>query len=130
MHRMGAATPPTAASAEAFAREWVAAWNSHDLDAILSHYAEDVVFRSPFVVSLLGVEDGVVRGRDALRDYFARGLAAYPELEFDLHEGLPGAGSVAVRYRSVGGREAIEVMELDAGGLVDRVTVHYSEPAS
>ena len=24
-----------------FAREWVAAWNAHDLGRILSHYADD-----------------------------------------------------------------------------------------
>ena len=35
--------------AQAFAREWVKAWNDHDLEAILSHYAEDVVFHSPVV---------------------------------------------------------------------------------
>ena len=120
--------PPTVESAEAFAREWVEAWNSHDLEAILSHYAADVVFSSPFVTNLLGAEDGVVRGSAGLRDYFARGLAAYPDLEFELLAALPGAGSVAVRYRSVGDREAIEVMELDSDGLVDRVTVHYSAP--
>ncbi len=121
--------PPTPESAAAFAAEWVAAWNSHDLDAILSHYAEDVVFSSPFVTALLGNADGIVRGRDALRDYFARGLDAYPDLEFDLHAGLAGAASVAVHYRSVGGREAIEVMELGEDGLVHRVTCHYSAPA-
>lgn len=33
--------------AQAFAREWVKAWNDHDLPAILSHYADDVVFHSP-----------------------------------------------------------------------------------
>lgn len=123
------AFPPTAASADAFAREWIDAWNSHDLDRILTHYAEDVVFVSPFVTALLGAEDGIVRGRDALRDYFARGLAAYPDLHFDFHEALLGAASVAIRYRSVGGREAIEVMELGEDGLVHRVTCHYSAAA-
>ena len=33
--------------ADSFAREWVAAWNDHDLDAVLSHYADGVVFHSP-----------------------------------------------------------------------------------
>ncbi|MFN8216732.1 MAG: nuclear transport factor 2 family protein [Solirubrobacterales bacterium] len=122
--------PPTAASAAAFAAEWVGAWNAHDLEAILAHYAEDVVFVSPFVTALLGAEDATVRGRDALREYFARGLAAYPDLHFELHGALAGAGSVAVHYRSVGGREAIEAMEIGAAGLVTRVLAHYSEPAA
>ena len=33
-------------SAEQFAAGWIAAWNGHDLDQILSHYTDDVVFRS------------------------------------------------------------------------------------
>ena len=36
--------------AECFAADWLAAWNAHDLDAIIEHYDEDVVFSSPFAV--------------------------------------------------------------------------------
>lgn len=121
---------PTVPDADSFAREWVAAWNSHDLEAILSHYSEDVVFRSPLIIALLGISDGELRGRTALRDYFARGLDAYPDLEFHLHEALSGVGTVAVRYRSVNDRESVEVMELGADGLVARVTALYAEPAA
>lgn len=114
--------------AESFARDWIAAWNAHDLDRILSHYSDDVVFSSPFAVELADAPDGIVRGTSELRAYFARGLEAYPDLHFEPIAALPGAGSVALHYRSVGGREAIEVMELGEDGLVSRVAVHYSDP--
>lgn len=39
----------SAMAAEAYAREWIDAWNSLNLKRILSHYAEDVVFKSPRV---------------------------------------------------------------------------------
>ena len=39
----------TGSEADALAEHWIAAWNNHDLERILSHYAEDVVFSSPFV---------------------------------------------------------------------------------
>ena len=58
-------------------------WNAHDLVRILAHYADDVELTSPFVVKLTGRSKGVVRGKTALRDYFARGLEAYPALRFD-----------------------------------------------
>jgi hypothetical protein len=119
----------TAEQAEAFAREWIAAWNAHDLDAILSHYSEDVVFSSPFVIRLVGAPSGEVRGLDALRVYFSRGLDAYPDLHFEPIEVLPGAGSLALRYVSVAGREAIETLEFDRAGKVRRSTAHYSAPA-
>jgi ketosteroid isomerase-like protein len=32
------------AAADAFVERWVEAWNSHDLDGIVGHFAEDVVF--------------------------------------------------------------------------------------
>jgi ketosteroid isomerase-like protein len=104
--------------ADRFAAEWVAAWNAHDLDAVLAHYAEDVTFASPFVAALTGDESGVIHGRAALRDYFRRGLETYPDLRFDLH--------AALHYASVGGRTAIETMELDADGAVVRVAAHYT----
>jgi hypothetical protein len=112
--------------ARALAGEWVDAWNRHDLDAILSHYAGGVEFTSPFVVRLLGDPTGTVRGKAALRDYFARGLAAYPDLRFELLQVLVGVQSVTVYYRSVGNRLAAEVMELDAQGQVVRVLAHYA----
>lgn len=32
--------------AERFAHEWVEAWNSHDLEAVLSHYSDDLEMSS------------------------------------------------------------------------------------
>ena len=112
--------------ADRFATEWVAAWNAHDLEAIVAHYAEDVIFVSPFVAALTGDETARIEGRAALREYFRLGLEAYPDLHFDLFTALPGASSVALHYRSVGGRLAIETRELDADGLVVRAAAHYS----
>jgi ketosteroid isomerase-like protein len=72
--------------ARLFAERWVEAWNSHDLDAILSHYTPHVVLTSPAAAQLLGDPSGTVSGKEALRRYFERGLAAYPNLKFELLE--------------------------------------------
>lgn len=32
--------PITQAFAQQFSREWIDAWNAHDLDRVLSHYAD------------------------------------------------------------------------------------------
>jgi hypothetical protein len=111
--------------ADHFAIRWIAAWNARDLERIVSHYREDVLFSSPFAITHADAEDGVVHTRPALRRYFERALQAYPELHFELFAVLAGANSVALHYRSVGGRNAIEVMELDARERVHRVTAHY-----
>ena len=112
--------------AAAFAAAWVDAWNHRDLDAILSHYAVDVLFTSPFVAQLLGDPAGVVRGRDALRAYFAAGLARFPDLHFRLRHVLPGVNGVVLVYDSVAGLLAAEAFEFDAAGRVCRAACHYA----
>ncbi len=108
-----------------FEREWIAAWNAHDIDRILAHYRDDVRFVSP-LAARAGAPHGEVRGRPALRDYFERGLAGYPTLRFQPIAALAGVRSIALYYHAVEDRQAIEVMELDARGRVRRATVHYT----
>ena len=115
----------TADEARRLAHAWVEAWNARDLDRILAHYAEDVEFRSPFVVALTGDPSGCLRGRARLRDYFARALGRFPLLHFDLHEIYVGVDSLVVRYTSVNGLPAAETMEIGADGRVCAVRAHY-----
>ncbi len=113
-----------------FAEQWLAAWNAHDLDGIVSHYAEDVEFCSPLVEKLLGEPAGVVRGKAALREYFARGLASYPDLHFELIAVLDGVTSTVIHYRSVRGLLAAEFCAFDSAGRVQRVHCHYAAAPS
>lgn len=112
--------------AEIIAQKWIEDWNHHDLEAILSHYAEDIEFSSPFIIKLLGNANGKISGKNALKDYFAKGLAAYPDLKFELLATLKGVNSVVLYYRSVNNLLAAEFMEINADGLVSRVIAHYS----
>jgi hypothetical protein len=107
------------------AREWVSAWNSHDLSRILEHYAEDVTLTSPVAAERLGDPSGTVRGKVALEAYFALALKAYPELHFDLVDVMWGISSVVLYYVNQRGTMTGEVMELDASGKVSRVIANY-----
>lgn len=107
------------------ALEWVSAWNSHDLERILGHYEDDIVLISPVAAKLLQ-NDGVVRGKPALRQYFARGLEAYPEVHFELIDVLWGVETMVLYYsNTVRGTKAAEVMELSAAGRIRRVWGNY-----
>ena len=35
-----------------WAKEWIEAWNAHDADRVLSHYADDFEMSSPYIVTL------------------------------------------------------------------------------
>jgi hypothetical protein len=116
----------TEASAKQFAAEWIAAWNSHNLDAIVAHYGEEVVLTSPAVARLLNDPSGTVKGKTALRTYFRLGLDAYPNLRFELLDVMQGLSSVVLCFVNQKGTKTAEFMELDGHGKVVRVVANYS----
>jgi hypothetical protein len=116
----------TEAEAQEFALEWIAAWNSHDLDRILRHYTEDVEVTSPLVETVLGPGRTTVRGKPALREYWGAALDRYPELRFQLFRAYAGPHSLILHYQSVQGLIGAECLELDGAGLIRRVLAHYA----
>lgn len=116
----------TETQAHTFAQHWIAAWNSHDLDAILSHYAPEVVLISPIAARLLGDSSGRVAGKEALHAYFKRGLQTYPNLAFKLLEVMWGVSSVVLHYLNQNGTKCGEFMELGPDEKVIRVMAHYN----
>jgi hypothetical protein len=109
-----------------FADRWVLAWNSRDLEAIMSHYAPEVVLTSPSAAKLLSDPSGTVTGKEAVRSYFERGLEAYPNLTFDLLDVMWGISSVILYYRNQKGTKTGEFMEFDAKQKVVRVVANYT----
>jgi len=108
------------------ANHWAAAWNAHDLDLIMTHYEDAIELTSPVAAQLLGTPDGRLVGKSALREYFERGLEAYPELHFRLEDVLWGLNSVLLYYTNQKGTRTAEFMELSASGKVARVVANYS----
>jgi len=108
------------------AEHWVAAWNAHDLERIMTHYDDAVVLTSPVAAQLLGTPDGRVVGKVNLRAYFQRGLEAYPELHFRLEDVLWGVNSVVLCYINHKGTRTAEFMELSGSGKVARVAANYN----
>ena len=117
---------PLQIDANEFARDWVAAWNSRDLDRILSHYGSDVELTSPAVIRVLGEASGTVHGEAAVRAYFRKGLEHFPALQFTLIEVMQGVSSVVLYYENQQGTRTGEFMEFDADGKVVRVVENYS----
>lgn len=115
--------------ARALAAEWVAAWNSHDLDRILSHYTDDFEMRSPFIAELGFSATGALRGKPAIRPYWAAGLASTPPIRFELLDAYAGTDTVVIHYRSVGRRLVTEILELDADRRIIRGSACYGAPA-
>lgn len=113
------------ADARRFAASWYAAWNAHDLDAMMAHYADDIEHSSPFIARYNGDPHcRPLRGKDAVRAYFGRALERNPTLRFDPIHVAVGVDSVALAYRRMTGELAIETFVL-RGGRVVRSMSHY-----
>ena len=112
--------------AERFADEWIAAWNSHDLDRILSHYEDDFEMSSPIIRVLAGEPSGKLRGKLAVGAYWATALQKAPDLRFELVATLAGVDSVTVFYKGHRGLSA-EVLHFGPGGKIRAAFAHHTE---
>ena len=108
-----------------FAKDWIEAWNAHDIDGIMGHYAASVTLISPVAAKLLNDASGRIAGTEGLRAYFQKGLEVYPELSFELLDVMWGISSVVLYYRNQVGTRSGEFMELDSDGKVIRVVANY-----
>jgi hypothetical protein len=104
--------------------EWVDAWNGRDLERVLAHFADDVVFSSPRAAAMVEGSGGVVRGKDALRSYWSASLARDPSLRFELIGAYVGVNAVVINYSNHRGQVVNEVLIVD-GGLVVEGYVTY-----
>ena len=112
--------------AERFAKEWIAAWNSDDLERILAHYEDDFEMSSPIITTLIGERSGKLRGKVAVGAYWAKALRSIPNLRFELLAALAGVNSITVYYQGHRGLAA-EVLHLSASGKVKEAFAHYAE---
>jgi hypothetical protein len=110
--------------ADRFAADWVAAWNRHDLAAVLAHYADDFDMSSPYIAEIAGEPSGRLRGKAAVGAYWAAALGRMPDLHFELVDTLVGIDSITLYYRGVHGTAA-EVFQYDVDGRVVRAAAHY-----
>ena len=115
--------------ARAFAEEWIECWNSHDLERILSHYADDFTMISPLIVDRMKEPGGTLKGKDRIRPYWQMGLAASPPLRFKLVDVLVGVNSIAIHYRSLKRKMVVEVLVFDESGKVIRGMAHHGRNA-
>jgi hypothetical protein len=111
-------------TAHRFASDWLDAWNAHDLDAILGHYSDDVVFTSPLALRIVEGSNGVIRGKTALRGYWSEGLARNPDLHFEIEGLYVGVNTVVIQYRNHSGGLVNEVLTFD-GPLVNEGHATY-----
>ena len=101
----------------AFAEMWGAAWNAHDLDAVMALFHDDVIFTSPLALKVVPESEGVLHGKEALRAYWSAALAQVPDLHFELTSLFAGVDSLLIGFRMNGGPDRFEILRF-RGGIV------------
>ena len=105
--------------AKSFAEDWAAAWNAHDIDAVLSHFAEDAVFTSPFAAKILPESGGRLTGKASIRDYWKAGIARIPDLFFTIEAVFAGVDHIVILYSNQTGVRVSEILRFEDGRVVE-----------
>jgi ketosteroid isomerase-like protein len=105
-------------SLAALGRTWVEAWNTRDLERVLTLYDETAVMTSDRIPALGFDASGTVRGKDALRAYWGKALGFVPELHFTLIDVFVSPDSMVVFYANERGKKICEYLRVNDAGLI------------
>ena len=110
-------------------RLWDEALGKKDLEASLSLYADDASLESPLVQHLMNTKEGIVQGKERLREFIARVFQTNPPQRKRFKQGYFSDGRVITwEYPRVSPEgeqmDLVEVMEIE-NGLIKRHRVYW-----
>ena len=116
-------------------RHWEQGWNGCDVDTIMSPFAADIVFSSPFVPKLTGdAQKSTIDGYDALRRYVEDALEHAGDVRYSLDSAFAGTDTVVLVYRChlPDGRTqpGADTMRVRDGKVVEWRCHYASDPTS
>ena len=114
-----------AAHLAALGRDWIAAWNSHDLERVLALYAEDSEMTSDKIPALGFDASGTVRGKERLRAYWGTALQRLPNLHFELIDVYVSPDSLVVFYQNERGAKICEYLRLNDEGKIRQGSANH-----
>lgn len=92
---------------------WFAAFNAHDLDALLALYADDATHYSPKLKARRPETGGRVQGKEALRSWWRDAFERMPSLRYEVLKLTADDDQVFMEYiRHVAGEEDLRVGEV------------------
>jgi ketosteroid isomerase-like protein len=104
---------------KAFADRWISDWNRKDVEAVLSHFSEDVIFTSPRAKAILGSPK--VEGKSRLREYWTKAIAQIQTLRFTLDYVIGDEDRMGIVYiAEINGRRmrSVEFLAFGSDGLI------------
>ena len=117
--------PHDAARLTALGQQWIAAWNSRDLERVLALYAEDSEMTSDRIPFLGFDASGTLHGKPRLREYWGLALQRLPNLHFDLIDLYVSPDSLVVFYQNERGQKICEYLRVDADGKIRQGSANH-----
>jgi SnoaL-like domain len=93
--------------------KWVKGWTDHNLNAIMSSYAEELEFSSPKIRAVLGdKKNNTLSSKRELSTYFSAGLERFPNLKFKIIDFTVSDNKVILEYSAnLDGKSFVIVIE-------------------
>jgi ketosteroid isomerase-like protein len=118
----------TAAQNITIAQQWFEAFNAHDLEKLLSLYAEDAVHYSPKLKIRMPETEGLIAGKASLRNWWQDSFDRLPGLRYHPTNFIANDASVFMEYRRTVPGEADllvgEVLEIENGTITKSRVYH------
>lgn len=113
---------------KALAQRWFAAFNAHDLEALLALYADDAEHYSPKLKVHQPDTNGLIKGKDALRAWWRDAFYRLPTLQYEVVKLTADDEQVFMEYiRHVQGEKDLrvgEVLAIRSGAIVASRVYH------
>ena len=113
----------------AIAHNWIAAFNEHDLEKLLSLYNDDAVHFSPKLKLRQPETQGWISGKPALRSWWQDAFTRLPSLQYELQNLIVNDHQLLMEYKRTVTDEAdmavAEILEIH-DGLITKSRVYHS----
>lgn len=109
---------------------WLEAFNAHDLEKLLSLYDDQAQHFSPRLKQRRPETNGMVTGKDALRDWWREAFERLPDLHYAVTRLTANTERVFMEYiRQVGSEPDMEIAELleISSGRIIASRVYYGQ---
>lgn len=110
------------------AKNWLHAFNEHNLESLLELYHDRAVHFSPKLKIRRPETNGFIKGKDALREWWKDAFERLPQLHYQEKNIIANNGLVVIEYtRIVPGEENMnvaEVLEIENGLIVSSRVYH------
>lgn len=116
----------TKESAERLANEMIEKWNQKDLDTFLSYFTDDVQLISTNIQRFIHESNGIIVGKQTLRNYWEYTIEKFPYYEYQLKETSFEENRLMLKfYNSIINSQSIEILSFNPNWKVYKMVESY-----